>query len=357
MSSRPPFLPRGAATAIGSLPHIDPQAACALVRRYLTEIPIWPQLPRRSPLENMYAQFSGVFPGVQVEDGRVWVDRGADLTEGLAQIFSDGEAGEVGNYAVTPDYAAGLQAFLSAPLSPSLVAVKGHITGPVSWGLTVTDQERRPLLYDETLAQAIAQMLRLQAAWQERALRRLCPQTIVFVDEPYLSSFGSAFVPLSREQAVSLISTTLESISGLRGVHCCGNTDWSLLLETPIDILSFDAYSFAVSLSLYPAELGAFVQRGGIIAWGIVPNEATALAKENVDSLLARWEEAIALLSAKGLDPEQLRSQSLVTPCCGLAGLSADDAERALSLTKALSDAFRAKYWPGHPRRSGSGVA
>ncbi|MBI2917015.1 MAG: methionine synthase [Chloroflexi bacterium] len=341
-----PFVPRGLATAIGSLPHTDPEAGCALMRRHLPEIPLWPQLPRRSPLENMYAQYSRAFPGVQVGDDRVWVDRALDLTEGLARILADSEAGQVSGYGLTPQYAAGFGAFLERVQGGPLVAAKGQVTGPVSWGLTVTDEARRPLLYDETLAQAIAQMLRLQAAWQEGALRAVCLQTIVFLDEPYLSAFGSAFVSLSREQAASLITTTLEGISGLRGVHCCGNTDWSLLLETPLDILNFDAYSFAVSLSLYPEALSAFLERGGVIAWGIVPNEAGALAGEDVDSLLARLEEAMGLLVAKGLDVHRLRAQCLITPSCGLAGLTEVQAGQALSLTAAVSRAFRARYWP-----------
>ncbi|MBF8267008.1 MAG: Methionine synthase [Dehalococcoidia bacterium] len=342
MSARAPFRPRGLPTAIGSLPHRDPQEACALIWRYLPDIPVWPQLPHRSPLENMYAQYSRGFPGVHAGTDRVWVDRSQDLIEGLAQLFADAEAGATEPYALTADYAAGLASFLeTARRQGTPVAVKGQLIGPVSWGLTVTDQDRRSLLYDDTLAEAIAQMLRLQAAWQERALRAVSPRTILFLDEPYLSAFGSAVVPLSREQAVSLITTVLEGISGLRGTHCCGNTDWPLLLETPLDILSFDAFSYAPSLSLYPREVTAFLERGGTLAWGIVPSDGATLAVEGVDSLLRRLDEAMALLSAKGLNPELLREQCLITPSCGLASLTPEAAERALALTAGVSRAFR----------------
>jgi len=346
-ANKGPFLPRGLATAIGSLPHTDPEAACALVWRYLPEIPVWPQLPQRSPLENMYAQFSRPFPGVHAGADRVWVDRSGDLTEGLAQLFADAAAGDSQGYALTADYAAGLARFLEAGRRDTPVAVKGQLTGPVSWGLTVTDQERRSLLYDDTLAEAIAGMLRLQAAWQEQALRAISPRTLLFLDEPYLSAFGSAFVPLSREQAVALITTVLEGISGLRGAHCCGNTDWSLLLDTPLEVLSFDAYNYAVSLSLYPEAVAAFLERGGSIAWGIVPSDGAALAGEDVPSLLARLEAAMALLSAKGIDRERLREQALITPSCGLSSLTIPQAEKALALTAGVSRAFRERYWGG----------
>ena len=60
----------GLATAVGSLPQTDPQEACSLILANLPDIPVWPQLPKRSFLENMYVQYSGGFPGVKVEDER-----------------------------------------------------------------------------------------------------------------------------------------------------------------------------------------------------------------------------------------------------------------------------------------------
>ena len=51
-------------TMIGSMPHTDPAEACAVVSRYLKDIPAWPQLPQRSFKENMYAQYSEGFPGI-----------------------------------------------------------------------------------------------------------------------------------------------------------------------------------------------------------------------------------------------------------------------------------------------------
>ncbi|GAH14871.1 unnamed protein product, partial [marine sediment metagenome] len=53
-----------------------------------------------------------------------------------------------------------------------------------------------------------------------------------------------------------------------------------MLLSTKIDILSFDAYNYAQSLSLYPSEVKSFLDRKGNIAWGIVPNDELLLAKE-----------------------------------------------------------------------------
>ena len=72
-------------TMIGSMPHRDPDRACADVTRYLKDIPAWPQLPERSFLENMYVQYSEGFPGIVVdtEAERVFVDRTADTSAAL----------------------------------------------------------------------------------------------------------------------------------------------------------------------------------------------------------------------------------------------------------------------------------
>lgn len=333
----PAFLP----TAVGSLPHTDPAAACDLVLRWLPEIPAWPQLPRRDVRERLPAQFCGGFPGVVMEDGRVYVDRRQDLDARLERLYASYLSRDLDAAALDGDFASGLKHFLS--LRPqSVVAVKGQVLGPVSWGLTVTDQERRALLYDEVLADAAARYLHLQAAWQERALRRLAPQTIIFVDEPYLAAFGSAYLAVEREDVQKLLGEVLAGIEGLKGVHCCGNTDWSLLLETPVDIINFDAYDHAEALSLYPQALRAFLHRGGIIAWGIVPTASDAqVMAESVDSLTERLWAALRLVASKGVPLDDLLAASLLTPACGLGTLSEATAGRALELLAGVSAQMR----------------
>jgi len=337
------FKPRGLATAIGSMPHADPAEAGALALRYLPDIPVWPQLPNRSFLENMYAQYSEGLPGVVIEGEHIYIDRAKDLSEGLERLYAAYLAEDNAQAAISPDYASGLHWFLNQKLD-SAVAVKGQVTGPISFGLVVTDRDRRPTLYDETMADAIAKHLRLKAAWQERELRRLHPNTIMFIDEPYLASLGSAFVALSNETVIRLIDEVLGGIRGLKGIHCCGNTDWSVLMATGIDILNFDAYTYGESLGLYPAELKAFLARGGVLAWGIVPSDEVALGKESVAGLVSRLERLIGMLSSKGVSRDLLFEQSLISPSCGLASLSPKGAEKALELTAGVSRSYRANH-------------
>ena len=331
-------------TVIGSMPHTDPSEACSQVIHYLKDVPAWPQLPKRSFLENMYAQFSQGFPGATVKEDRIYIDRSQDLDNPLEELYAAYLENNVDKYPISPEYAAGLHSFLAlSNLSP--LAVKGQVTGPISWGLTVTDASRRSIIYDDTLADAAAKLLRLKAGWQEKVLRQLSKNTIVFVDEPYMASFGSAFVSISREKVISLLEEVFAGISGLKGVHCCGNTDWSVLLDTSADIVSFDAYNYAQSLSLYPSEIRKFLDRKGTIAWGIIPNDEDSLARESAASLKDRLEEAMAPFTRQGIRFKQLIEQGLLTPSCGLASLATEEATaRALELLTELSTKIRKRY-------------
>jgi methionine synthase II (cobalamin-independent) len=159
-----------------------------------------------------------------------------------------------------------------------------------------------------------------------------------------MAFFGSVSMSLSKEKVISLLEEVFAGLSGLKGVHCCGNTDWSVLLGTKVDILSFDAYNYAQSLSLYPSEIKSFLERKGTIAWGIVPNDEPSLAKETVASLKDRLEEALAPFTRNGVRFKQLFQQGLLTPSCGLASLSTEAAARALELLGELSATVRKHY-------------
>lgn len=329
-------------TMIGSMPQTSPDEACRAALRYLPAMPAWPQLPRRTPRENMYAQFSEGFPGVVIDGARIYIDRSQDIDGGLERLYAAYADNDTSAWGISRDYAAGLQALLSAR-AESAVAVKGQVTGPISWGLAVADGAQWAI-YDDTLSEAIARHLRLKAAWQYRELSRVCRNVIMFLDEPYLTSLGSAFVSLPPDKVKALLEETLGGIGGLKGVHCCGNTDWSLLLGLPIDILSFDAYNYAGALAAYAPDVRSLIGRGGAVAWGIVPNDEEHLARESPASLEDRLEEAVAPFAGDGTDFAQLVEQSLITPSCGLASLPPEAAEQALAHLAELSQRMRAKY-------------
>jgi methionine synthase II (cobalamin-independent) len=333
-------------TIIGSMPHTDPLKACTLIARFLKDIPAWPQLPKRSFLENMYVQYSEGFPGAVVESNRIYVDTSKDYTKPLEELYAAYLENKIDRFPISRDYAAGFYAFLEQP-DLSLLAVKGHVTGPLSWGLTVADENKRAVLYHEVLGDAVPKLLKLKAKWQEKELRKISKKTIIFVDEPYMASYGSSVAAgafSKPEKIAEMIDEVFDGISGLKGLHCCGNTDWSVLLKTKLDILNFDTYNYAQSVSLYPDEIKKFLARGGAIAWGIVPNNTESLTKESVASLKDRLEEAIAPFTRNGIRFKDIVKQSLLTPSCTLIPLGEEGAEKALELLTGLSAEMRKRY-------------
>ncbi|MEJ5187213.1 MAG: hypothetical protein WHT46_09060 [Candidatus Geothermincolales bacterium] len=330
------------ATAIGSLPHRDVEAACRMTLLHLDTAPAWPQLPRRTFRENMYAQYSEGMPGVVVdEEGkRVFLRRGEGLLDEVERAYQAYLDGETREFAIGEDYAAGLYAFarIVSESERSYPVLKGQVTGPVSYGLTVLDENKRPLLYDEQMADVMVRVLNMKARWMEEFLRGTgkAEQVLIFFDEPYLVSVGSALVNLDREKVVEYLRACTENLQCLTGSHCCGNTDWSILFQSGLDVVNFDAYNYLESIALYPEELTGFLERGGMLAWGLVPNNEEVY-RVDADDLARRFEEGVDLLKKRGVPEDLLRERSLVTPSCGLEGVGEDAAERAYAMTAELA--------------------
>lgn len=358
----PDWEPNCMVLAIGSLPHVRPGPAIELGIEYTPELVGWPQLPAAGPAENMYAQFAAGLPGLVVTADSAYCDRRSPSYEAdLERLYSahlswsadcggpppQSEAASIG-----PQWARGLHALLDMPPDrlPAGAALKGQVTGPISFALAVTDQDRRPLLYDETLRQAATLLLRLKAAWQEWALAGLGKPTVLFLDEPYMATFGSAYFNYGPELVKELHEAVTGGLRSTLGVHCCGNTDWTLLLGGPARIVSFDAYAHAQSMALYPREVEAHLAAGGCLAWGIVPALPQDLVGETLDSLLARFEAAVGLLVDRGIDKDLVLRRALISPSCGLRAQSEDGAARALGLCAQISAALR-----GRGQQSGAG--
>jgi methionine synthase II (cobalamin-independent) len=291
----------------------------------------------------MAIQVSEGFPGIIQKGNDLLIDGANDHSAALEQLYMAYLENDSSKFPMTEEYAAGFYQLLQqADLSP--LAIKGQLIGPISWGLSVKDSTGNVILYDEILSDAAAKMLRLKAGWQEKTLAQICKNTIIFIDEPAMTSYGSAFFSLPEERVIALLQEVFDGIGGLKGIHCCGNTDWSLILSTGIDIMNFDAYNYAESLTLYPAEVKAFLDRKGAIAWGIVPTDEANIQKENVASLKDRLEEAMAPFTRKGIAFKQLVEQGLLTPSCGLAGVKEEAAILALELLTELSREMRRIY-------------
>lgn len=332
------FDDRWLATAIGSLPHTDAAAACELVLATLRQAPAWPQLPRRSFHENMYVQYSEGLPGCVIDHFRqkIYCEKQEDFWQEVEGFYQDCLDNRTERFAVSPDFAAGLYGFAARVKEgeKTYPILKGQVTGPISFGLTVTDENNRPILYDDTYRDLLVKLLGMKARWMHDFLAATgrAERVLIFFDEPYLSMVGSALVSIDPDFVVEALNQCSEQVEGLTGVHCCGNTDWSLLLRSQVDIINFDACEYLENLALYPLELNAFLERGGRLAWGLVPNNQRIFSEDSA-GLRAQLKLGLALLGERGVPEERLRRGMLVTPSCGLDGADEGTAEASYKMT------------------------
>jgi len=331
---------KGAATGIGSLPFLDPGPAVDLVFQSCPEIPFWPQLPKRDIREGMVAQFSENIPCLELTpDGLIYNSKKKD---DKLEIFYDRIiAGDLNHFQISQDYAQGLYEFynrLSKRDLKNVEFIKCHVTGPFTFAASLNDEYGKSLLHDEVYMQVILKAVTMKALWQLDLFRKFGKKMILFFDEPYLSGFGSAYTPITRETVVKSLVELANDVKYddvLVGVHCCGNTDWSIFTDVPgIDIINFDAYYFTERLSLYGKELKGFFERGGILCWGIVPTQET-ISKEEPNTLLNRLKNGLDDLEKRGVSRQLLVSNLLISPACGLGTLNI---EKAGEILKMLSE-------------------
>jgi hypothetical protein len=355
------FSPRGLATLIGSLPVADHAKGLELINRYTPEIPLWPQLPG-NPKEGMLVQFMEGMIGL-IEGERTYFDTSGDFDEKLLPFFEeflavdgDPEALMNSRFAISRERAGGLYLLRDkANSSGRAEAVKGQITGPFTTLTGLQDQDKRLGYYNPSLREMIVQGLAMKGAWQVNFLKQTGLPVLIFIDEPALAGLGSSsFITISQEdiaQDLNQVAAAIRGAGGLAGVHVCANTEWNLLLNGDIDIISFDAYNFFDRFITCRDGIHSYLERGGIIAWGIVPTaEEEQILAETSESLVARWEKQAAELGTDRWDLAAILAQSLITPSCGTGSLAPQLAEKVLALTSEVSATLRHRHLPG-PRR------
>jgi len=327
-------------TGIGSLPHTDPVEACNVVLDSV-DIPFWPQLPHRSFLESMGPQYSEGFPFIRIDGDKMHVEQTDDAA---SAAFYEAIAGRTG-FPISAEYAAGLHAFtdLLKQKNQRLDAIKGHITGPLTFALSLTDKEKRPIFFDDEMRELSLELLKGKASWQIDILKQFAEKVLIFVDEPILTALGtSTYLGVSNEEASRMLSEIVNHIhecGGLAGIHCCGKADWPLVLSSGIDVFNFDAFDYGETLSMYPEEITSFLNNKGYIAWGIVPT-TEAIKDVTFDLLRERLENGLNSLEKNGIPREMLRQQALITPSCGTGSLEIKDALKVFSLLKELRNSY-----------------
>jgi hypothetical protein len=327
-------------TGIGSLPHTDPAEACNIIFDSV-DIPFWPQLPHRNFLELMVPQYSEGFPFVKIKGEDVYVSK---AEEPELSAFYEAVANKSG-FPISQEYAAGFYTFVDMlkEKGQRYSTVKGHITGPLTFTLSLTDDQKRPIFFDEEMKELSLELLKGKVSWQVDMLKPYADNVLIFVDEPILSALGtSAYLGVSTEEALRMLKEIVKHIKSegaLSGIHCCGKADWPLVLSSGIDVFNYDSYFFWDSLALYPEDVNTFIDNNGFIAWGVVPT--TEIIREvDLQGLKQQFERGLASLDEIGIPGEKLRQHVLITPSCGTGSLTVEDTLKVFSLLKELKKSY-----------------
>jgi hypothetical protein len=326
---------------MGILPHQDVQRALEVA--FSLDIPFWPQLPKVSYFEDMYVQALENFPGVWIDPAhqKIYFDL-SRFYEELPSYFEKAENPQI--FRLTKEFSVVYHRFLERDLS-HYSAIRGQMISPISLGLKIVDENQKSIIYHDEVREVLFDFIQKKVNQQYQELREKNPNAFVWVDDPGLALIFNALSGYNEFQAKTDLDRFLKGLEGPKGVHLCAKPDWDLLLKSRIDILSFDSFNCGAMIINYPSLMD-FIDRGGVISWGIVPTYTELLEQETTDSLMEKLEAFWEDLTRKGMDPKRLLRQSLLAPAtCNLLNPDKEKTvEKAFEVLRELSRKIRMKY-------------
>ncbi|KJS48072.1 methionine synthase [Desulfosporosinus sp. BICA1-9] len=341
------FKPYFLASGVGSVPQKKSEDALELIWKSVPLAPHWPQLPGLGAESSFVGQYlnalleAGVIADVKVPKFQVeaedWAER---MTVFYTQYLEavEGHEQALESFGFSAQGGEGFEAFcrdLERFGTRDAVLLKGQVSGSLTLGMQITDKNRRSSYYDDTLRDMLVKTLAMHAEWQTKRLRKFGLPVLMTIDDPALYGFGaSTHVTLNREQLIEELNVIIEGIlrqGGIPGVHVCAGMDWTLLFDSKVQVVNFDAYDYMQSMMVLAEPINRYLARGGVLSWGIVPTNPIAW-QETAQSLILRLEQNIEELVKRGVDEALLRQQSMLTPSCGTGTLQTDLAEHVYKL-------------------------
>lgn len=329
-------------TAMAVMPHTNIDRALEIA--LTMDIPFWPQLPRLNYHEDMYVQAAEHFPGILLSMEKQTLKFSMDkFIAELEDVMNQFDSPEI--FDISKTFSAVYHRFLDLDLS-NRPAVRGQLEGPISFGFNVVDDNDRPILFDDTVRPFLFEFMARRVNVQLARLKEKNENAFMYVDEPGLQFLFSAMSGYGDVQAKSDMEMFFSMIDRPRGVHLCGNPDWDFLLNLDMDILSLDLYTNHDVFSSYAPAIKRFLERGGVLSWGIVPTNFEPFEKESMDSLEKILESSWKKLWKKGVDRDLMLARSLLSPatCCLVNPDIEKTVEKGFETTLRLSARLREKY-------------
>ncbi len=316
--------PAGSATGVGSMPGTDPAEAIAVILGELPDLPHLPELPARGPGADLTGRTAALLIDMPVEttpNGWKFASRpGRDQRRAASLLSADLDA-------------------VAAAMDGYAGAFKVQVCGP--WTLAATIElthSQNPALADPGASADLAASLAEGVAAHVAAVREQIPGATVLLqlDEPSLPAVLAGAVPtasgLNRVGAVDVTVTrdglraVLDATTAFGLVHCCArDVPFGLMKDAGAQAVSFDLGQLRRGDEYGLAELA---EAGtGLLAGALKTDperDASRPPREIAERVIELWHRM-------GMPPGRLAEQVVITPACGLAGLSPAGARAALS--------------------------
>jgi methionine synthase II (cobalamin-independent) len=316
-------------TGLGSLPGEEPQDWVKLLLDTLT-IPFLPELPAR-PYGDMVSRAVAVLAELACDRQPA----GWRLTGGTSTSASLDQRRARSLLQQDLDVLEELAEGYTGPL-------KLQLAGPWTLAATVERPRGDKVLADHGARRDLAEALAYGVQEHVAEVRRRVPgaELVLQLDEPALPAVLAGAVPTASgwgkhrgvdgPAAVELLSHSIEAASpAATVVHCCA-------ARPPIEVFrKAGADGVAVDLALLndPAweQIAMAVEAGTVLYAGVVPTSGPVPHPEKAaETLTRRWHEL-------GLSVPSL-ADVVITPACGLAGASPDDARARLEALRRTAD-------------------
>jgi hypothetical protein len=337
--------PEFTATMMGAVPYRDIDYATDVI---LKNFPVAPRIPIMTM--SIRWVLEGI-PCVKIDRKKktILMVPPEEREEEVLSFYESVENDNLAHFAVSPETTPSFERTLRKikEAEPSgLKWVAFQIPGPIVIGDSIKQEDGRPVIHHETLRDMLTKGINMKSRWMEKKIREILPGVEVICDhpEPSLVSFTSAGGTGTRHDLIHTLQKGFRDLSSLSWVHCCANIDWTLLTDADVDIINFDAYKFSDKAALYAKEFDQFLNKGGMIGWGIVPVMADLLEKENTSRLFKRLEKGIQAFTKGGIDEEKLVRSSWVLPACETVLLTNDQSDQVFEMTREISDRMKEKY-------------
>lgn len=305
------------ATGLGSLPYKTADEALEKIAKYYPQIPYWPQLPQRSKKELMLEAF--LFP---------WVKEGLVYFRYGRGIFSE-ESNKIELYQkeiaehelLPPDLVPGFYQFieyLSQGRFSEAILIKGQVTGPNTLCKYNFLSSGLPLNHNQEITQSVLKLVERHLDFQIDCLKKFNLPVLIIIDEPaFLLKFYEPNYEM-LEGGFSNLIFNAKAKGAIIGIHSCNSPDWFQLTQLPVDLISFDIYTYEIS-DKDVNYLIDFVIKGGKIAWGTVPNRETTWP--NIYEKVSKYRDFLKL-------------GGLITSSCGLGLTSESVAQEVMEQTQ-----------------------